>query len=153
MRHFRFRGNPTALVWLQTVTYLGVVAGAVQNRRGLCLDHTTILEPGSGGQVQADWHTPECRQELFQSRRFTHDDLSGGWWNTFNEVVSRIAVLIRRMETCQVWGRLDQVILHLPPDKREEPLMFREPVVLTAETVNVQGRYRFSPARIIRSSR
>ena len=44
------------------------------------------------------------------SRRFTQDDISQEQAETFNEVITRVAVLSDEWKALQVWTRLDWVI-------------------------------------------
>lgn len=78
---------------------------------------------------------------FIQSRRFTQDDISQEQAETFNEVVTRIAVLSDEWKALQVWARLAQAISS-PLEEGEVPPEPRDAVVLTVEAVNARGGRR-----------
>ncbi|PNC25995.1 hypothetical protein CXU19_00315 [Akkermansia muciniphila] len=87
-----------------------------------------------------------------QSRRFTQDDISQEQAETFNEVVTRIAVLSDEWKAVQVWACLKRVTVNPLPEKRKVLPESRDAVALNVEAVNAREDAGFSPVRIIRSS-
>ena len=87
-----------------------------------------------------------------QSRRFTQDDISQEQAETFNEVVTRIAVLSDEWKAVQVWACLKRVTVNPLPEKRKVLPESRDAVALNVEPVNAREDAGFSPVRIIRSS-
>ena len=79
---------------------------------------------------------------FIQSRRFTQDDISQEQAETFNEVVTRIAVLSDEWKALQVWARLEQVTVSPLPEEGEVSPKSKHAVVLTVEAVNAQGGRR-----------
>lgn len=83
----------------------------------------------SGGEIQFPNHgnwkkfilTALCSDSsgFTQSRRFTQDDISQEWLETFDKVVSRIAVLSDEWKEFQAWVRLNQVIISPPLEEGE----------------------------------
>lgn len=79
---------------------------------------------------------------FIQSRRFTQDDISQEQAETFNEVVTRIAVLSDEWKALQVWVRLEQVTVSPLPEEGKVFPESRDAVALTVEAVNAQGGRR-----------
>lgn len=79
---------------------------------------------------------------FIQSRRFTQDDISQEQAETFNEVVTRIAVLSDEWKALQVWVRLEQVTVSPLPEEGKVFPESRDAVALTVEAVNDQGGRR-----------
>lgn len=79
---------------------------------------------------------------FIQSRRFTQDDISQEQAETFNEVVTRIAVLSDEWKALQVWARLEQVTVSPLPEEGKVFPESRDTVALTVEAVNAQGGRR-----------
>lgn len=80
-------------------------------------------EPGNWGKFILTAVFPDANG-FFQSQRFSQDDISQEQAETFNEVVTRIAVLSDEWKALQVWVRLEQVTVSPLPEKGE---VFRNP--------------------------
>ena len=77
-----------------------------------------------------------------QYQRFSQDDISQEQAETFNEVVTRIAVLSDEWKALQVWVRLEQVTVSPLPEGGEVSPESRDAVALNVEAVNARGGRR-----------
>lgn len=98
-------------------------------------------EPGNWGKFILTTVFPD-KNGFIQSRRFTQDDIPAAQAETFNEVVSRVAVLSDDWKALQVRARLDQVIVTPLPEEGEAYPESRDAVVLTVEAFNARGGRR-----------
>lgn len=98
-------------------------------------------EPGNWGKFILTAVFPDANG-FVQSRRFSQDDISQEQAETFNEVVTRIAVLSDEWKALQVWARLEQVTVSPLSEEGEVFPESRDAVALTVEAVNARGGRR-----------
>lgn len=97
--------------------------------------------PGNWGKFILTAIFPD-KNGFIQSRRFTQDDISQEQAETFNEVVTRIAVLSDEWKAVQVWACLKRVTVNPLPEKRKVLPESRDAVALNVESVNARGGRR-----------
>ena len=85
------------------------------------------------------------------SRRFTQDDISQEQAETFNEVITRVAVLSDEWKALQVWTRLDWVI-RSPEGRGRIPGIQECGRFDRGSSQRPRGDASFSPVRMMRSS-
>ena len=98
-------------------------------------------EPGNWGKFILTAVFPDANG-FVQYQRFSQDDISQEQAETFNEVVTRIAVLSDEWKALQVWVRLSQAIVNPLPEEGKVFPEFRDAVALTVEAVNAWGGRR-----------
>ena len=98
-------------------------------------------EPGNWGKFILTAVFPDANG-FVQYQRFSQDDISQEQAETFNEVVTRMAVLSDEWKAFQVWVRLEQITVSPLPEEGKVFPESRDAVALTVEAVNAQGGRR-----------
>ncbi|WP_417006354.1 hypothetical protein [Akkermansia sp.] len=103
-------------------------------------------EPGNWGKFILTAVFPD-KNGFIQSRRFTQDDIPAAQAETFNKVVSRVAVLSDDWKALQVRAQPEQITVKLLSEGGEVAPESRDAVVLTVEAFNARGGRRLFTSR------